>query len=112
LGPQVSLPARVGSIGGDLGILNNLSPGRAVGSGNAYSVAFETQLSKPIIPLGTRAAHNQAANRALLDAMEADSAFGAQFRQTVPSVDNLKGPFGGVSYQPPTGWTWNHALNQ
>jgi RHS repeat-associated protein len=101
--------ATLPTIGGNLRLIKT---GPVVGSGNAYSVAFETNLPKPLVPIGTREAHNQAANLALLNLMDVDPAFANQIRQVVSGVDKLRGPLGGISYKPPANWTWNHALSQ
>ncbi|HOF42178.1 MAG TPA: HNH endonuclease, partial [Candidatus Hydrogenedentes bacterium] len=102
-----------GSIPGRRGIMpsQTANNGIGVGSGNAYSVAFQTKLAKPALPIGTRAAHNQAANKALLEAMDNDTVFAAQMRKMIPGVDEVRGPLGGVSYKAPKDWTWNHAVD-
>ena len=102
----------IGMAGGNESGLFGSAADVGVGSGNAYSVAFQTTLPRIGIPLANRAAHFQMANGALLDAMDADPVIAAQVRQLVPGVDKLRGPLGGVSFQPPTGWTWNHAMDQ
>jgi hypothetical protein len=78
-----------------------------LGSGRAYSVAFETII--PELGAAKRPAHFMAANENLLRAM-ADpemapalrGTLGANFEGTIISVE------GGVLGQSPAGWTWHH----
>ena len=80
------------------------------GSENAYSVAFETRLPRDAYPGRSRAYHFQRANDSLVQAMDADPNFAAAMESLIPDLRvQLVGPRGGISRQPPQGWTWHHA---
>jgi RHS repeat-associated protein len=81
-----------------------------VGSGNAYSVAFETRLSSSSYPGLTRAQHFQEANRNLFNAMEADTQFNTQMNTLIPGIQQqLRSTNGAFSPRSPANWTWHHA---
>lgn len=81
-----------------------------VGSGNAYSIAYETHVSSQFYPGRSRGKHFQESNRALVDAMDSDREFAKMMDDLIPGIrDELVGPRGGISRQPPTDWTWHHA---
>lgn len=82
-----------------------------MGSGNAYSVAYETKLSPDMYPGLSRGAHFQAANSDLLQAMNSDPQFEAAMNDLIPGIrDSLVGPRGGISRTSPSSlWTWHHA---
>ncbi|WP_162907091.1 ricin-type beta-trefoil lectin domain protein [Allorhizocola rhizosphaerae] len=85
-----------------------------IGSGNAYSVAYEMQLPTTAYPGRSRGHHFQEANRDLAAKMDADPAFGQLMDDMVPGIrDAIVGPRGGISRQSPTtlGWTWHHATD-
>jgi hypothetical protein len=78
-----------------------------VGSGNAYSVAYQMKLAVPIVPRGTRYAHFADANESLFGAMDANLEFGAGMRQMIPDIEAIRGT--GVA---PEGWVWNHLASE
>ncbi|MGW0736274.1 DUF6531 domain-containing protein [Streptomyces sp. NPDC002851] len=83
-----------------------------VGSGNAYSVAYETYIPAQFFPGRSRGAHFQEANRALVREMDASPDFARMMDNLIPGIrDELVGPRGGISRRSPTDWTWHHAAN-
>ena len=84
-----------------------------VGSGNAYSVAYETKIPSDMYPGRSRGAHFQAANRDLVAAMDSDTGFAQMMDNLIPGIrDTLVGPRGGISRQSPSSlWTWHHAAD-
>jgi hypothetical protein len=67
------------------------------GSGNAYSVAFRTELPEDFYPGVSRRAHFQAANRQLLQAMNEDPEFSSMMEELTPGIkDRLVGPTRGI----------------
>ncbi|WP_198680497.1 RHS repeat-associated core domain-containing protein [Lentzea terrae] len=107
--------AKAGGWGDDRGSISLGRPGSApnapvVGSGRAYSVAFEVQLKKTSYPGITREDHFQEANTMLLEAMDSDPAFATAMDDLIPGLrDQLSGPRA-VSRKSPLNWTWHHAL--
>jgi RHS repeat-associated protein len=86
-----------------LGMGGDVSP--VLGSGNAYSVAFETVLPAGTYPGSGRSIHFKYANQALLEAMDSDSAFAAGMNQLIP---NLAEHISSRVSTSPSGWTWHH----
>lgn len=85
-----------------------------VGSGNAYSVAYETRLPRSAYPGRSRGHHFKEANRNLAAAMDADPAFGQLMESMIPGLRKaIVGPRGGISRRSPTslGWTWHHHVD-
>ncbi|MBB2923822.1 DUF6531 domain-containing protein [Cellulomonas cellasea] len=81
------------------------------GPGNAYSVAYETRLSRGSYPGKTRGDHFRESNENLLAAMNGDADFDAMMERIIPGIRNqIQGPRGGVSSESPSalGWTWHH----
>jgi hypothetical protein len=80
-----------------------------VGSGNAYSVAFQTILPSSSYPGRSRGHHFQVANEQLLQAMKKDPGFAKMMKELIPDIESqLIGPRGGISRKPPKDWTWHH----
>lgn len=85
------------------------SPGRAAEAaptGNAYSVAFETQLDNAVVGR-SRSVHFNRSNAALDDALRSDSAFASQFDQLIPGASSAVSRTGGRVT--PGEYTWHHA---
>ncbi|MEO3781403.1 polymorphic toxin-type HINT domain-containing protein [Micromonospora sp. B11E3] len=81
------------------------------GPGNAYSVAYETQLSPSSYPGVSRGRHFQEANANLLADMDADPEFDRMMESIIPGLrSQLAGPRA-VSRRPPAGWTWHHHVD-
>ena len=76
-------------------------------TGDAYSVAFQTELRATSYPGFSRAAHFQEANESFLQMMQADQ----QFAQAMQGARvNLQRTATGLAPRtPPAGWTWHHA---
>jgi len=85
------------SMGGDLAPV--------LGSGNAYSVAYETVLPEGSYPGTRRGYHNRLANQALLDDMQSDLEFAQGMNKLIP---NLTEQITSQSSQSPTNYTWHH----
>ena len=88
------------SMGGDL------TP--VVGSGNAYSVAYETTLPQSAYRY-TRPGQNYIANKALLADMNTDPQFAQAMNEIIPNLSR------DLYYRPsasPKGWTWHHVADQ
>jgi hypothetical protein len=84
-----------------------------VGTGNAYSVAFRTELPEDAYPGLSRGAHFQIADRQLLQAMNDDPEFADMMEELSPGIrDELTRPSGGISRSSPAGWTWHHAMDE
>jgi RHS repeat-associated protein len=82
-----------------------------LGSGNAYSVAFEARLPSSLWT-ASREAHFAAANKALYEAMSADPSFAAEMEEMIPGVTQgvAPGPRGAFKRSSPSVlWTWHHA---
>jgi hypothetical protein len=94
-------------------LVHNCGTDPEVGSGKAYSVAYETKISEGLYPGRSRGAHFQAAKRALIDAMDSDPGFAASTEDLIPGIrDSLVGPRGGISRTSPSSlWTWHHAAD-
>ena len=75
-------------------------------TGNAYSVAFETQLDEAVLG-SSRSVHFNRANAALDDALRSDSAFASQFDEMIPGASGAVSRTGGRAT--PGGYTWHHA---
>ncbi len=75
----------------------------ALGSGRAYSVAFETTLEE--VGAGTRAAHFKAANTALSESLSAETL--EELGISVPRSNA-----GTILGESPSGWTWHHVPDQ
>ncbi|WP_410790083.1 Hint domain-containing protein [Kribbella sp. C-35] len=73
-------------IAGATPVLVHNTCGSALGSGKAYSVAYETVLSSIMFPGRSRGAHFQAANRDLLAAIDSDSQFATLMNNLIPGV--------------------------
>ncbi|MFS8101768.1 DUF6531 domain-containing protein [Lentzea alba] len=87
------------------------TPTQQVGSGNAYSVAYEMNLPTSAYPGKSREHHFKLANTDLVNAMDNDPAFGKMMENLIPGLrNNLVGPRGGISDKSPAslGWTWHH----
>jgi RHS repeat-associated protein len=84
------------------------------GSGNAYTVGYETDLPITSYPGQPRGLHFQDANRSLWDAMSGDPRFAADMEDMIPGITDFltPGPRGGVPDTTPAalGWTWHHAV--
>jgi hypothetical protein len=78
-----------------------------LGSGNAYSVAFETILPSGLYPGRGRQIHFKYANQALLEAMNSDPTFAAGMNELIPNIAQQISKAPGI-YNSPTGWTWHH----
>jgi hypothetical protein len=74
-----------------------------LGSGRAYSVAFETTLEE--VGAGTRAAHFKAANTALSESLSAETL--EELGISVPRSNA-----GTILGESPSGWTWHHVPDQ
>lgn len=99
-------------VAGDTPILvHNTCGDPVVGSGNAYSVAYETKIPSDLYPGRSRGAHFQAANRDLVAALDSDADFAKAMDDLIPGIRNtLVGPRGGISRLSPSPlWTWHHA---
>ncbi|MGW6934688.1 RHS repeat-associated core domain-containing protein [Lentzea sp. NPDC054927] len=82
-----------------------------VGSGKAYSVAYEMDLPKSAYPGKSRGHHFKEANRDLLAAMDGDADFSQMMEDMIPGIRGaIVGPRGGIKRRSPTslGWTWHH----
>jgi len=80
-----------------------------VGSGNAYSVAFQAQLPPENVRAKNRAAHFKKMNELLLARMDADTGFSRVVETLIPDIrSQLRGPKGGISVEPPKNWQWHH----
>ena len=93
-------------------LVHNCGP--ALGSGRAYSIAYETEIPSNLYPGRSRGAHFQAANRSLLEAMDNDSEFDQAMNVLIPGIrKSLVGPRGGISRGAPSPlWTWHHAADE
>jgi hypothetical protein len=81
----------------------------AVGSGRAYSVAYETRLRPTSYPGISRAAHFQEANANLLADLDAYPEFAKSMDELIPGLRSQLVGARSVSRAPPVGWTWHHA---
>jgi RHS repeat-associated protein len=84
----------------------DVTPG--VGSGNAYSVAYETTIPKTVFQYA-RSSHNYYANKALLADIKADPQFAQAMNELIPNLSQE------LYYRPnasPKGWTWHHVAKQ
>jgi len=75
-------------------------------TGQFYSTAFEMKLA-PTSYIGSRGAHFQEANGALLRAMEADARVASSMQQL--GINLSRTPTGLAPRTSPVGWTWHHA---
>ncbi|WP_307874373.1 DNRLRE domain-containing protein [Frankia nepalensis] len=81
------------------------------GPGNAYSVAYETNLAPTSYPGVTRGEHFRESNQNLLNDMDADPNFDALMEGMIPGIRNaIQGTRGGALAESPSalGWTWHH----
>jgi hypothetical protein len=83
-----------------------------IGSENAYSVAFQTDIASHSYPAKYPGTQFKAANKALLEYMDKNPDFAATVETLIPDVrKQLIGRKGGISHKPPKGWTWHHHPN-
>ena len=85
-----------------------------IGSGKAYSVAFEIELPASAYPGRSRGHHFQTANENLIRTMNTDPSFAKAMEILIPGIrGEILGAKGGISHQSPTrlGWTWHHATD-
>jgi hypothetical protein len=81
-----------------------------IGSGKAYSVAFEIRLASGAYPGVSRKQHFQMANENLLRSLDADPQFAAGMEALIPGLrQQLIGPRGTISRSAPEHWTWHYA---
>ena len=80
-----------------------------VGSENQYSVAYRTKIPSTSYPGRSRGHHFQEANKSLLKQMDDNPQFAQAMENLIPDIRNqLVGPKGGISRNPPSDWTWHH----
>jgi hypothetical protein len=80
--------------------------GPAVGSGNAYSVAFQANLPRTAYPGRSRGHHFREANRELMRAMDEDPEFARSMDGLIPGVRQR---IEAAPNRSPGEWTWHHA---
>ena len=78
-----------------------------VGSGNAYSVAYQMKMEIPAAPAGTRYAHYQSANEAMFASMDADPMFASAMEKMIPDINAIRG-----TASAPENWVWNHFASE
>ena len=98
---ETGLAVAVGAIGVKLGQAGSAAAG--LGSGRAYSVAFETTIPK--VGAGTRALHFKAANSALSTSLSAETLQGL-------GISIPRSTAGTILGESPSGWTWHHVPDQ
>ena len=87
----------------------NLRRPPGLGSGNAYSVAYQTRIPSSAYPGRSRRFHFQKANENLLKAIDTDPAFARAMEDLIPNLrQQLVGPRA-VSRRAPRPWAWHHA---
>lgn len=79
----------------------------AVGSGNAYSVAYRMKMPVPTVPRGKRDAHFRVANESLFRLMDSDPDFAMSIRHMIPHIDVVRG-----TDEAPENWVWNHLVSE
>lgn len=109
---QTSVPPPTGPPSGGTSLGSCDEASNSLGSGTAYSVAYQTLLGGSSYPGVSRAAHFQEANANLLREMNEDERFAQDMDCLIPGLrDQLQGPRT-VSRRPPKGWTWHHATQE
>jgi hypothetical protein len=84
----------------------------AMGSGNAYSVAFQVTLPRGTYPGRSREFHYQQANMAIIKVMDGDPAFAKQMDTLIPGIRRqIVGPESFIR-SAPAGWTWHHHVDE
>lgn len=92
-------------------LVHNCDP--SLGSGNAYSVAYETHLPKTSYPGRSRPHHFQEANRNLLRELDTDADVARGMEEMIPGIRGmLINSRGTIARRPPSKWTWHHAANE
>ncbi len=78
-----------------------------VGSGKAYSVAYQMKMQIPAVAEGTRSAHFRTANASLFASMDANPAFARAMQNMIPGINSSRG-----TAQAPNHWVWNHLATE